>query len=41
MKPTPEKETAEFAKVMTAACGRRGYLEELHSDITPVTKTGD
>jgi hypothetical protein len=41
MEPTPEKETAEFAKVMTAACVRRGYLEKLHSGITPLTKTGD
>src|SRR5271163_2652676 len=41
MKASPEKETAEFAKVMTAACVRRGFLEKLHSGITPVTKTGD
>jgi hypothetical protein len=41
MKTTPEKHTADFAKVMTAACVRRGYLEKLHSGITPVTKTGD
>ena len=26
---------------MTAACVRRGYLEKLHSGITPITKTGD
>jgi len=37
----PDKMTSEFAKIMTAACIRRGYLEKLHSGITPVTKTGD
>lgn len=26
---------------MTAACVRRGYLEKLHCDTTPVTRTGD
>jgi hypothetical protein len=26
---------------VTAACVRRGYLEKLHSGITPVTRTGD
>jgi hypothetical protein len=41
MEPTPEKSTGDFAKVMTAACVRRGYLEKLHSGIAPVTKTGD
>ena|ERR1700683_5677842 len=32
---------SEFAKVMAAACVRRGYLEKLHYGITPVTRTGD
>ena len=41
MNASPEKSTSEFAKIMTAACVRRGYLEKLHSGITPVTKTGD
>jgi len=41
MKENPEKQKAEFAKIMTAACVRRGFLEKLHSCITPVTKTGD
>ena len=37
----PDKSKAEFAKILTAACVRRGYLEKLHTGITPVTKTGD
>jgi hypothetical protein len=36
-----EKSTGKFSKIMTAACVRRGFLEKLHSGITPVTKTGD
>jgi hypothetical protein len=32
---------SEFAKLMAAACVRRGYLEKLHSRATPVTRTGD
>ena len=36
-----DKSTSEFAKIMTAACDRRGFLEKLHSGITPITKTGD
>jgi len=32
---------SEFAKLITAACVRRGYLEKLHSGVTPVTLTGD
>ncbi|MDX2095617.1 MAG: hypothetical protein SFW64_06745 [Alphaproteobacteria bacterium] len=31
----------EFAKMMAAACVRRGYLEKLHSGTTPITRTGD
>jgi hypothetical protein len=30
-----------FAKLIAAACVRRGYLEKLHSGATPVTRTGD
>jgi hypothetical protein len=41
MKSNPEKSEGEFAKIMTAACVRRGYLEKLHAGITPVTRTGD
>ncbi len=36
-----KKAQAEFAKLMTAACVRRGYLEKLHAGFTPVTRTGD
>ena len=32
---------SEFAKLMVAACVRRGYLEKLHAGFTPVTRTGD
>ena len=38
---TEEESKAEFAKLMTAACVRRGYLEKLHAGQTPITKTGD
>jgi hypothetical protein len=38
---SPEKSQNEFAKIMTAACVRRGYLEKLHVGITPATRTGD
>ena len=31
----------QYAKIITAACVRRGYLEKLHKGPTPVTKTGD
>src|ERR1022692_4946168 len=41
MKSTPKKSQAEFAKLMTAACVRRGYIEKLHIGTTPVTRTGD
>ena len=41
MKENTEKLTSDFSKIMTAACVRRGFLEKLHSGITPVTKTGD
>lgn len=36
-----KKAKNEFAKIMAAACVRRGYLEKLHCGITPVTRTGD
>jgi hypothetical protein len=36
-----KKSQKEFSKLMAAACVRRGYLEELHSGISPVTRTGD
>jgi len=35
------KSQSEFAKLMAAACVRRGYLEKLHAGFTPVTRTGD
>ena len=36
-----QKSQSEFAKLMTAACVRRGFLEQLHAGVTPVTRTGD
>ncbi len=41
MKPTETESQKEFAKLLTAACMRRGQLEELHLGTTPVTRTGD
>jgi len=41
MKLSPKKSQSEFAKVMAAACVRRGYLEKLHAGTSPVTRTGD
>lgn len=41
MKSNPKEPQKEFAKVMAAACFRRGYLEQLHSGTTPITLTGD
>jgi hypothetical protein len=35
------KSQKEFAKMMAAACVRRGYLEQLHEGIHPITHTGD
>ena len=35
------KSHSEFAKIMHAACVRRGYLEKLHAGFTPVTRSGD
>jgi hypothetical protein len=37
----PKKSQTEFAKIMTAACVRRGYLEKLHAGTAPVTRKGD
>ena len=37
----PKKSQAEFAKIITAACVRRGYLEKLHCGTIPVTRIGD
>ena len=31
----------DFAKIMAAACVRRGFLEKLHAGFTPVTHKGD
>ena len=41
MTSSDKKSQSEFAKTMTAACIRRGYLEKLHAGITPITRTGD
>ncbi len=36
-----KRSQCEFAKLMAAACVRRGYLEKLHEGVPPVTRTGD
>jgi hypothetical protein len=36
-----KKSQSEFAKLIAAACVRRGYLEKLHAGFTPVTRSGD
>lgn len=41
MNASPDKSQAQFAKLLTAACVRRGYLEKFHAGRTPITKTGD
>lgn len=41
MKVDSRKAQSELAKIMAAACVRRGYLEKLHSGRTPVTRSGD
>jgi hypothetical protein len=41
MKTDKKKSQSEFAKIMAAACVRRGYLEKLHNGFTPVTRSGD
>jgi hypothetical protein len=32
---------SEFAKILVAACVRRGFLEQLHAGVPPVTYSGD
>jgi hypothetical protein len=41
MTTKPDNSQGDFAKIMLAACVRRGYLEQLHAGITPLTRTGD
>ena len=41
MKPHSKDPQKEFAKMLGAACVRRGYLEKLHAGTTPITHTGD
>jgi len=41
MSISQKKTQSEFAKMMAAACVRRGYLEKLHAGFTPVTRSGD
>lgn len=41
MSISPTKSQNELAKLMAAACVRRGYLEKLHEGIPPVTHSGD
>jgi hypothetical protein len=41
MRLSIKKSQTEFAKLMAAACVRRGYLEKLHEGVTPVTRSGD
>jgi hypothetical protein len=41
MSDRPATSQAQFAKLMAAACVRRGYLEKLHEGVTPVTRSGD
>jgi hypothetical protein len=36
-----EQSQSEFAKILVAACVRRGFLEQLHAGIPPVTHSGD
>jgi hypothetical protein len=41
MKTSAKRTQAEFAKIMAAACVRRGSLEQFHAGFTPVTRSGD
>jgi len=41
MKSSKENSGSEFAKLIVAACVRRGYLEKLHEGVPPITRTGD
>jgi hypothetical protein len=41
MKETDKARAAILAKAITAICVRNGFLEDLHSGITPSSKAGD
>jgi hypothetical protein len=41
MKKTDKALAAVLAKAITAMCVRNGYLEDLHSGVTPSSKAGD
>jgi hypothetical protein len=41
MKDTDKAIAAALAKAITAICVRNGFLEDLHSGITPSSKCGD
>src|ERR1700727_2557210 len=41
MKETDKAHAAILAKAITAICVRNGFLEDLHSGITPSSKAGD
>jgi hypothetical protein len=41
MKTTDKALAAVLAKAITAVCVRNGFLEDLHSGVTPSSKTGD
>jgi hypothetical protein len=41
MNKTEKAHAAILAKAITAICVRNGYLEDLHSGITPSSKAGD
>jgi hypothetical protein len=41
MNKTEKARAATLAKAITAICVRNGYLEDLHSGITPSSKAGD
>lgn len=41
MTTSKKKSQNEFSKIMAAACVRRGYLEQLHEGVTPITRSGD
>jgi hypothetical protein len=41
MKKTDKALAAVLAKAITAMCVRNGFLEDLHSGVTPSSKSGD
>ena len=41
MKKTEKALAAVLAKAITAMCVRNGFLEDLHSGVTPSSRTGD